>query len=347
VWTAIILQFLILYTLTPAFGVFTSSLSYAANRANSLAVAIRLLMPAGFVAASLLGLWRRRPWGWILAALVDSAMCAQALWPPSEFDLPVFWKFAALVVLLQRPVRTHFFGQKSRLGSATPWPRVAAGASHFAKQINSRSTQLSSRMSSRVKRVMVVAIFCFAGFLSAGLFISYPAWAYLTKYDNREWIALFLGFPVGITLALLISIGTGLLPRTLVPRMPRALSLVYVGSFLTWASFILFLAFLWILSFIPAFIVFAYFLSLSAKSLTSRWPWKLFHAVWISSIICAPTWLGISALLVPRVPWLGAGYLLIPMEMTWAGMYGKVLIDSAAFSEANPPSTVGTQKKLG
>lgn len=380
VWAAIILQFLVLYSLAPAFAVFI--------RANPLALALRMLMPAGLVVASLVGLWHGRKWGWVLATLVDGVMCLQALWALPEFGVTAVWKFAAVVVLLQKPVRSHFFDPEGYLGRAIPSPRVPAGLSHFAQLVGSRSTRWYSSVSPGTK---VVAIFCLAGFLSAGTFISYSDWIHsqyeanearyqrdsvygyadtvrnaqsvwaaekgrIAQYAGRGWLIFFLGFPVGITLALLISIGTRWLPRTLVPGMLPGLILPYVGSAMALVSLMLFAQifgpYLWVLGIVPALIVYASFLSFSAMLLTSRWPWKFFHAIWISGVIW-PAILWITpAKLEPHLTWVQwltwlQGHFLVLMEMTWAGMYGKVLTDSAAFSETNPPSIVGTQRKLG
>src|SRR5277367_4426027 len=94
-------------------------------------------------------------------------------------------------------------------------------------------------------KIKVVAIFCLAGFISASIFSSYSAWVHslyeenstrhtqssnpqspgydpvgadrawyaqnvsLTKYADRQWPLLCLGFPVAMTLALLVAMGTG------------------------------------------------------------------------------------------------------------------------------------------
>jgi hypothetical protein len=338
-----------------------------------------MLMPAGAVVASLVGLWHGRKWGWVLATLVDGVMCLQALLALPEFGASVIWKFAAVVVLLQRPVRTHFFDPKSYLGHAIPSPRVPAGVSHFAQLVGSCSTRWYFSVSPRTR---VVAIFCLAGFLSAGTFISYSDWVdslseanearyqrdsvygyantvrnaqsvwvaekgRIAQYAGRGLLIFFLGFPVGITLALLISIGTRWLPRTLVPGMLPGVILLFVGSALAWATLILFAQlfgpYLWVLSIVPALTVYGSFLTLSAMILTSRWPWKLFHAIWISIIIC-PALVALSLITLAKLDpqltglqWLTwvQGHFFIPMEVTWAGMYGKSLTDSAVFPEAH------------
>lgn len=79
---------------------------------------------------SLIGLWHRKRWGWGLALIVDGTMCAQFLWVllnyPSVATRGVFlslniWEFAALAVLLYRPVREHFLEQHARTHTV---PRV-------------------------------------------------------------------------------------------------------------------------------------------------------------------------------------------------------------------------------
>jgi hypothetical protein len=81
-----------------------------------------------FIAAtttvSLIGLWRTKRWGWGLALIAAGTMCVQFLWflldyPTVVIRFPSFlafniWQFAALAVLLYRPVREHFVEQRAR-----------------------------------------------------------------------------------------------------------------------------------------------------------------------------------------------------------------------------------------
>jgi hypothetical protein len=102
---------------------------------------IRLCARPVLVAISLIGLWRTTRWGWGLALLVDGAMCAQSLWFLLNYESialnprwVTFWlapnvsEFAALAVLLCRPVRNHFLGRnRAQHRTTMPSGRVQTG----------------------------------------------------------------------------------------------------------------------------------------------------------------------------------------------------------------------------
>jgi len=124
VWAALALQFVLL-SLT-AYGcvqVLALWSRYAASGMGAQ-LAVRVFFPAAMVAVSLIGLWRTRRWGWILALVADSALCAQTLWflldnatraiRNARWLAFNIWEFAALAVLLYRPVRDHFL-QRNRV----------------------------------------------------------------------------------------------------------------------------------------------------------------------------------------------------------------------------------------
>jgi len=104
----------------------------------------RVFFPAAMVAVSLIGLWQTRRWGWILALVADAALCAQTLW--FLLDYATFairnarwlafntWEFAALAVLLHRPVRDHFL-QRNRVPreATTPLVRAEGGVDQAGK----------------------------------------------------------------------------------------------------------------------------------------------------------------------------------------------------------------------
>jgi hypothetical protein len=80
VWAALALQFVLL-SLT-AYGcvqVLALWSRYAASGMGAQ-LAVRVFFPAAMIAVSLIGLWRTRRWGWILALVADGALCAQTLW---------------------------------------------------------------------------------------------------------------------------------------------------------------------------------------------------------------------------------------------------------------------------
>jgi hypothetical protein len=133
VWASLALQFVLV-----SLGAWTSaavlgSWSKYAAPGTQLQLVIRLFVPDALVAASLLGLWRTKRWGWWLAVLADSILCAQALWflldygsfavhHPRTIVFDVL-DFAALTVLLYRPVRNHFLGRNGARRRVTTTPR--------------------------------------------------------------------------------------------------------------------------------------------------------------------------------------------------------------------------------
>lgn len=124
VWTALALQFVLV--LLSVYGCIQALLflSRYATSGMGAQLLFREFIPGGAAAVSLIGLWRNRRWGWGLALIVDGAMCAQFLWFLLNYSTAVtrhpaisafnIWQFAALAVLLYRPVWEHFLGQHTR-----------------------------------------------------------------------------------------------------------------------------------------------------------------------------------------------------------------------------------------
>jgi hypothetical protein len=135
VWAALALQ-LVLLSLTAYGSVQVLALwsRYAASGMGAQ-LAVRVFFPAAMVAVSLIGLWRTTRWGWVLALVADGALCAQALWFLLDYATRAvrnarwlafnIWEFAALAVLLCRPVRDHFL-QQNRIPRKATTPLVRA-----------------------------------------------------------------------------------------------------------------------------------------------------------------------------------------------------------------------------
>jgi len=121
VWAALIFQGVIL--LSSAWGclqILTAWPRYAAYHSQIVPVVSRELIQTLAVGVSLFGLWRGKFWGWLLAVLVDGAMCFQTLSFFLQYGARVglnprligfsVWDFIALGVLLHHTVRTLFLG---------------------------------------------------------------------------------------------------------------------------------------------------------------------------------------------------------------------------------------------
>jgi hypothetical protein len=368
-WVALTLQFLIFLSIEPSLRVLTSTSFYATYGTHTLPIAIRLLAPAGLVGVSIFGLWRAQQWGWVLAVLVDGAMCSQVLLTLSKLGNPLLrestlldpstWGFAALVVLLHRPVRAHFFDLKSLLGRAILWPHVPAGVSHLARLTYSHSILRVSQLSPREKKL--VATFCLAGFLSAWTYSSYHAWVAslykangerrmqmenrlspgydpgrafpvwyaenirLTPYADRQSWIVTLGFPAAMSLALLIAIMAGWLPRvpislvfaTLLSICPALFLMIYLSA----VSFFLLL--------LPSLALPAFLLRLSVEMITRRRPRKFIRTLLIFSAVWSILYVLLTGLFGNN---LSEAIWIIPMQMFWAGLYGKALTDSDTFA---------------
>jgi len=129
VWVALALQcVLVLLTGYGCVQMLAYWPRYAAS-GKAAELVIRVFVPAVMAAASLIGVWRTKRWGWILALITDAALCLQGLWFLLDYARFAIrntaWlaydlcEFAALAVLLYRPVRGHFLGQNGGPRKAT------------------------------------------------------------------------------------------------------------------------------------------------------------------------------------------------------------------------------------
>lgn len=85
---------------------------------------VRSTVEAAAAGIAFAGLWRSKRWGWILAFLTDTIMCVLTLSSLIQFSMLLrnprwlafsVWDFAAVAVLLHRPVRTFFLGKMELL----------------------------------------------------------------------------------------------------------------------------------------------------------------------------------------------------------------------------------------
>ena len=80
VWVALALQcVLVLLTGYGCVQMLAFWPRYAAS-GKAAELVIRVFVPAVMAAASLIGVWRTKRWGWILALITDAALCLQGLW---------------------------------------------------------------------------------------------------------------------------------------------------------------------------------------------------------------------------------------------------------------------------
>jgi hypothetical protein len=200
VWAALALQ-LVLLSLTAYGCVQVLALwSRYAPSGMGAQLAVRVFFPAAMVAVSLIGLWRTRRWGWILALVADGALCTQTLWFLLDYATRAvrnarwlafnIWEFAALAILLYRPVRDHFL-QRNRVPrkATTPLVHAESGVHQAGKLL-----RILVYFSVAVVAVCVVTAFSLALFMGQknggsrgfGLFLLWP-------YD---WLRGIIPFPL-------------------------------------------------------------------------------------------------------------------------------------------------------
>jgi hypothetical protein len=202
----------------------------------------------------------------------------------------------------------------------------------------------------------IVAVFSLAALLSAWSFVSYSGWVEalytanrqkfapamfgnggnvidankdfyranvaLTKYADRKWPIFCLGFPLAMTLAILITSKAGWLehhidnPQTVIGLIP-----VYCAP-----GLVLFLsAVSWFILAIPSLVLAAYLLTLSLNLMTSRRPTKFFRTFLVSSAACGTC--GLFALLLPHkssedIAWR---VFFVSLQVAWGGVFGMGL----------------------
>jgi hypothetical protein len=203
----------------------------------------------------------------------------------------------------------------------------------------------------------VTLVFCLAGLLSGVTYVAYSTWvdtlysavpsqyaaphrspaeavaAYenwyrahtaLTKYADRKWPILCLGFPVAMTLASLLALEAGWLPHTDIRKLFPGLLPVYFAPVL-----VLFLsAVSWFLLLIPSLAFAAYLLTLSVKVITSRKQPGLFLRFLFSGALCLVIWFVFLVLLSgDKSSGDVAGNLfLLALEVMWGGIFGMGLL---------------------
>lgn len=204
----------------------------------------------------------------------------------------------------------------------------------------------------------VVLIFVIAGLISGWSFGSYSAWVQslyaansaqrsqysdplrgnydpargyqvwyaenvrLTKYADRQWTILCLGFPMALTLATFVCMAAGWLPRLEFGRIIPALLIVYGATvavlFLTAVSRV-------ILS-LPGLILMAFLLARSVELATTRKSPRLLAKLCVALLACCLLWLLIAVYQsADSHSTAASSVFLCAIEISWAALYGKSL----------------------
>ena len=211
VWGALSLQFLLFSLSAYSCVRVLASWSQYAALGIGLQLAIRVFAPAAMRTVSLIGLWRNRRWGWIVALIANVALCAQVLWflldyaawtirNPRWLALDVL-DFAALVVLLYKPVWDHFLGQNRISPRAIPPVGVQGG-----------TYQTVQSLRILVYFAVTVVATCFVAAFSLALFMGQK------NGGSRAFVLiLYFGFVTGSVASFLFTLVLTLLVRKLGP----------------------------------------------------------------------------------------------------------------------------------
>lgn len=152
VWVALLLQGMVfLATLWSSLRVLSLWSKFAPQAPLALFRALSLSSVEAVASGiALAGLWQSKRWGWILGVTADAAMClftlsnlvqysTLLLRNPRWFAFSV-WDFAALAVLLHRPVRAYFLGQMD-----LPQQMTAQGTNYATKGAEPREVHWIER----------------------------------------------------------------------------------------------------------------------------------------------------------------------------------------------------------
>lgn len=124
VWTALSVQaVLVALSLYNCVQLLRFVVSFAAWNTTAQ-VLFPAIIPGAMLTIALFGLWRTRRWAWGLAVAGDGILCLQGVWfllnysrvvlqKPGLFALTIL-QFAALSIVLCRPVRDYFLGPSRR-----------------------------------------------------------------------------------------------------------------------------------------------------------------------------------------------------------------------------------------
>jgi hypothetical protein len=205
VWAALVLQCVVLLI-----GVWSASQmiflwpKYPAYAGRSIVEAILL-------AISLIGLWKSKRWGWLLAVLVDAAICLLCLRPMIQFPRLILnvrlwafniWEFAAFVVLIHAPVREFFRSDSKLLLSAAAPRRMPETEGHA----------LGRPFRVLVYFVAIIVATCFVTALALALWLGEKAGG-----DSGFLFLLLIGFEIGSFASFLFGLILTLLARRFGP----------------------------------------------------------------------------------------------------------------------------------
>lgn len=140
----------------------------------------------------------------------------------------------------------------------------------------------------------------------------------LAPYADRKWSILCLGFPIAMTLAVSVTSLAGWLGNFSMEKKFAGLVLMYFAAPLVFY----FSGLLWLLLLVPGLALAACVLSLSLKTITSKWSAKLFFGFLLGVAAFVFLWFyfgnhGDKASL--DTAW---NVSFLCLEMIWGGLYG-------------------------
>jgi hypothetical protein len=141
----------------------------------------------------------------------------------------------------------------------------------------------------------------------------------LTKYADRKWPILCLGFPIALTIALLLAKSIGWLQHVKGSQALVGLPLYLVPGLILFVS-----AISWYVLFIPALAAAGWVLAMTVDKIKSKRS-KAFRKFLISGGVCLALW--VVVLVVNQKDFGGTAWyvLLTALETIWAGIFGMEL----------------------
>lgn len=117
-------------------------------------------------------------------------------------------------------------------------------------------------------RVLMAMLFAGCGYLGAQFAFSFNA--HLSPGDNFPWLVWLLEFPIAMAIAFAVALLLDWMPGVRSPSLLAALGTLLMANIFAGVAFMVFGAVLWILAFIPALIVNAFFIALAQAILSEE-----------------------------------------------------------------------------
>lgn len=171
-------------------------------------------------------------------------------------------------------------------------------------------------------RVLMAMLFAGCGYLGARFAMSYNI--HLRPGDNFPWFAWLVEFPMAMAVAFATALLLDWMPGVRAASLLTTLATLLMANMFAFVAFMFFGAFLWILAFIPALIVNAFFIALAQaivseetqRSLEMKW------GVFFGRLLWAGTPIGVLIGALAGYSTGRADWVIPALQITWGAMLG-------------------------